>query len=451
MALWDLFKQKKIKPQPEQILLVPQTVSLEEAARLVQEHLASQSEDRQLVIFQEAAAGNRDAAAKSREIIKGVLEQKMLFVSGFENVQDASETIRRHVWGLGKLEDLYLDPEVDEIRVLCSGKVFVSRRGKNQAAAVRLNPDEVARLIERMIPYNESGVSLNESSPMLELIRADGSRLTALCSPVVKGHTFVLRKHGTIEMTPESLIRLQTLDSRVWRVLSLLVRGRRNILISGGTNSGKTTLLKMLIGELNPALAIRILDTDNEIRATEMYPDRDIIEMEAHPEVHADMKEIFEKILRLSPDVIIVGEFRGYGEAVEAIRACMKGHDGSIATTHYSSPQEAVRGTAMLMLEEGLNLSLRLAMARVAQAFNVVVQMFADSERGIKKITSITEIEEDEGTVRYRELVRWEPDNPDDYLGPGRWRILGKPGERACEAMKKHGVRASEIEEVFAD
>lgn len=374
----------------------------------------------------------------------------MLIISGFENLLDASEAIRRQLWGLGKLENLYLDPEVDEIRVLCNGRVFVSRRGKNCAASIRLAPDEVIQMVERLIPYDESGASLNESNPMLELVRADGSRLTALCTPVVRGCSFVLRKHGTIEMTPESLIKLQTLDMRVWKVLSLLVHGRRNILISGGTNSGKTTLLKMLIGELNPSLAIRTLDTDNEIRASNLYPDRDIIEMEAHTEVHADMKKIFEKILRLSPDVIIVGEFRGYGEAVEAIRACTRGHDGSMATTHFSSPEEAVRGTAMLMLEEGLNLSLRLAMARVAQAFNVVVQMFADSERGIKKITSITEIEESEGIVQYRELVRWVPDG-DDYLGSGRWQILGKPGNRACEAMKKHGIRTSEIEEVFAD
>lgn len=375
----------------------------------------------------------------------------MILVSEFENAQDTSEAIRRHTWGLDKLESLNLDPEVDEIRVLCNGKVFVSRRGKNQAVAVRLNPDEVARLIDRMIPYYESGGGLNESSPMLELIRADGSRLTALCSPVVKGHAFVLRKHGTIEMTPESLIKLRTLDERVWNVISLLIHGRRNILISGGTNSGKTTLLKMMIGELNPDLAVRILDTDNEIRATELYPDRDIIEMEAHTEVRADMKKIFETILRLSPDVIITGEFRGYGEAIEAIRACTRGHDGSIATTHFSSPEEAVRGTAMMMLEEGLSLSLRLAMARVAQAFNVVIQMFADSEIGVKKITSITEVEENGGTVRYKELVRWEPNNPDDYLGPGRWRILGKPSDRACEAMKKHGVSTGEIKEVFAD
>ncbi|MDN5375116.1 MAG: pilus assembly protein CpaF [Thermacetogenium sp.] len=433
------------------MLPIPRTVSLDEAAKLVQEHLALQSEDGQLVIFQEAAAGNRSAVKKSKDIIKDVLEQKMLTVLGFEDVCSAAEAIFRRVWGLDTLEPLYLDPEVDEIRVLCSGKVFISRKGKNQPAAVRLNPNDISRLIERMIPYNESGVCLNEGSPMLELVRSDGSRLTALCSPVVKGHAFVLRKHGTIEMTPESLIKLQTLDDKVWRVLSLLVRGRRNILISGGTNSGKTTLLKMLIGELNPALAIRILDTDNEIRATELYPDRDIIEMEAHPEVHADMKEVFEKILRLSPDVIVVGEFRGYGEAVEAIRACTRGHNGSIATTHFSSPQEAIRGTAMLMLEEGLNLSLKLAMARVAQAFNIVVQMFADSQKGVKKITSVTEIEEDDGAVRYRELVRWEPDSPDDYLGPGKWRILSKPGDRACEAMNKHGVSIGEIEEVFTD
>lgn len=425
-------------------------MNLLEAGKLVQEHLSNQNGEEQLLLFQEAAAGNHEAARECEKIIEHAIRQKLLIVEGHSSTQ-AAKLIRQSIWGLGSLESVYRDPTVDEIRVLGTGKVFVSRRGKNEPLDMQLSREEVTRIIERMIPYNETGVGLNESSPMLELVRADGSRLTALCPPVAKGPLFVLRKHGTIEMTPESLISLKTIDERVWKALRLLVKGRRNILLSGSTNSGKTTLLKMLIGEISPVLAVRILDTDNEIRAEELYPDRDIIELEAHPEAGASMSKLFEKILRLSPDVIIVGEFRGYGEAVEAIRACTRGHDGSMATTHFSSPEEAVRGTAMMMLEEGLNLSLKMAMSRVAQAFNIVVQMFADSEAGIKKVESITEIYETGGSVCYRELLRWQPDDPADYLGAGRWALVNPLSSVAIKEMAKYGVAQADIEEVFSD
>jgi pilus assembly protein CpaF len=423
-------------------------VSLREAAELVQEVLSKQADENRLRVFQEAAAGSSKAIAEAEGIIEGVLREEKLHVYGMDGRAAAAE-IRRLVWGLGPLEDIYRDPTVDEIRVLPSGRVYVSRRGKNEAVDVSLSQPEIETLIQRMIPYEETGSALNESSPMMELVRADVSRLTALCKPVAKGHLFVLRKHGTIEMRPEALIKLGTFDEKVWQVLSLLVRGRRNILISGPTKSGKTTLLKLLIGELHPKLAIRILDTDNELRAAEFYPERDIIEVEAHPERGADMKRLFEKILRLSPDVIIVGEFRGYGEAMEAMRACTRGHDGSMATAHFSDPEEAVRDTATMMLEEGLNLSLRLAMERVARAFNIVVQMFTDSVCGVKKVTGITEIFPADGKIEYRKLVEWRPHTEEDYLGPGEWVVLGAPGEKSIRKMLMHGVRRSEIEEVF--
>ena len=171
----------------------------------------------------------------------------------------------------------------------------------------------------------------------------------------------------------------------------ILIKGRRNIIISGGVNSGKTTLLKLLIGEFSPNLSIRVLDLDNELHVSKLYPERDIWELEAHPEIDVDMNSLFISILRLTPDVIVVGEFRGIGEAREAIRACTRGHTG-LATAHFSEPEEVVQGTAMMMLEEGMSLDLHNARLRVAQAFQFVVQMLSDTSRGIKKVVSITEI-----------------------------------------------------------
>lgn len=419
-------------------------LTLPEAVACIQEALASTDDEQRAEIFSRATAGVEIAAAHAERIVRELVEEHLIRVEGM-TASEIAKAAFVELWGLGKLQKLHQDPSVDEIRVNPDGKVFVSRRGRNEAVSEVLEQREVEQLVKRMVMH-DAGVSLNTGSPLLEAVRLDGSRLTAFCSPVAGGFGFALRKHGTVEMALENLTRLGTLDEKVWRILSALVRGRCNILVSGPVNSGKTSLLRKLIGELPSGLSIRILDVDNEIRASGIYPDRDILEMEHHPELKVTMRDLFRVILRLSPDVIIVGEFRGAGEALEAIRACVRGHDGSMATAHFSSPEEAVRGTAMLMLEEGLNLSLDQGMVRVAQAFNVVVQTFTDSERGVKKIVGITEIEEDNGAIGFRPLVKWDPFTR-DYLGPGRWTVQNAPSGKLCAKMARYGV--TRVAEVF--
>lgn len=435
--------KKKNKPAEEPR---EKHLTLPEAVAHIQEALASTDDEQRAEIFSRATAGVEIAAAHAKRIVRELVEEHLIRVEGMTSMEIA-EAAFVELWGLGRIQELYQDPSIDEVRVNPDGRVYVSRRGKNEAVSEVLERGEVEQLIKRMVMH-DAGVSLSTGSPLLEAVRLDGSRLTALCSPLTEGFSFALRKHGTVEMTVDNLTRLGTLDEKVWRILSVLVKGRCNILISGPVNSGKTSLLRMLVGELPPGLSIRILDVDNEIRASGRYPDRDILEMEHHPELKVTMRDLFRIILRLSPDVIIVGEFRGAGEALEAIRACVRGHDGSMATAHFSSPEEAVRGTAMLMLEEGLNLSLNQAMVRVAQAFNVVVQTFTDSERGVKKIVGITEIEEDNGAIGYRTLVAWDPFTQ-DYLGPGKWIVRNAPSRKLCLRMARYGVTPSQVAEVF--
>ena len=427
-------------------------MALQEAVNVVRTSLAEQGSEDNLRIFQMASAGDREAIAESREIIQSILEQEMVYLEGKPPQEQAAEMIRRSAWGLGQLEDLYADPTVDEITVLMNGKVFVCRRGKNEPTDLVVDPAEIGRLIEIMIPFNEMGnsASLTQSNSILELVRGDMNRLTAMGPPVIKGRFFVLRKRDTVKKTPESLIALKTIDERAWKALQLLVRGRRNTLISGGTNSGKTTLLEILTGELPANLNVRIIDTDTEADVARLYPDRNIIPLEAHPEAGANMQRLFEGTLRTSPDVIIVAEFRGIGEAIQAIRACLSGHAGSMATTFYSSPEDAIRGIAMMMIDEGMNLTPELAMERVAKAFNVIVQMIASRDRyGVKKIKSITEVQTKGSEIVYRELVRWVP-STSDYMGEGSWAIMNRPSPEMCQSMNEFGVMEEEIRDAFA-
>ena len=424
------------------------TLSVKDAGDKIVKYLIDTSNPEWIGLFEEGKSGVQGAYEKCLEIIKNILAEQKITVQGYSHKQAAVEIFKYH-YGLRELDDLYKDPEIDEIRIAPNGKAYVIRKGRLCQTDIQYTDIEVANLINRLKPISDVGVSLDESHPMMELVRPDGSRLTALCRPVTEGYCFALRKPGHLEST--DLVKLQTLDERVSRILNLLVKGRRNILICGGVNSGKTTLLRLLASELDPQLSVRVLDVDNELRLAQMYPDREIWELEAHPEVGADMNSLFSKILRLTPDVIIVPEFRGFGEVWTTIEACTRGHDGSMATAHFSSfasPEEAIRNTAMLAMQEGTQLPLELVIERVAQAFQIIIQTFNDARKGIKKITSITEVAADNGKIIYNPLVEWEPFG-DDYTGAGEWKTLNPPSVKCCTDMRVYGVTLPEVKEVF--
>ena len=137
------------------------------------------------------------------------------------------------------------------------------------------------------------------------------------------------------------------------------------------------------------------------------FPERDIVEFEEHPNTGRTLENLFRTILRYSPNRIIMGEFRGTGEARSAIEACLRGHEGSMATAHFNSPKEAIEGTARLLLAEGYSVKPEIAAATVASAFNVVVQMFGDTTRGIIKLDSITDLQIDGAQITYNDILKW--------------------------------------------
>jgi pilus assembly protein CpaF len=297
------------------------------------------------------------------------------------------------------------------------------RKIKNEKLdGVLFRDDEHVKMIITRITMHDQGVTLNKSYPTIESMRRDGTRITATCPPVTKNTTLVLRKPYPHLITSDEMIKLGTMDKKTWAILKTLTRASANILISGGVGSGKTTLLRMLANEIDHSARIIVLETDSELMLNKAFPGRDIIEFEEHRESKRSLRDLFGIVLRYSPTVIIVGEFRGAGEAKEAIRACMRGHN-SMDTAHFSSPREAIEGTAKLLLEEGMNLPLDVAVSTVASAFNIVVQMFGDAVRGVIMVESVTEVSIDQGEVKYQDLIRWTPHGT-DYLD-GSWQSRG--------------------------
>ncbi|MFX4261208.1 ATPase, T2SS/T4P/T4SS family [Pelotomaculum propionicicum] len=437
---------KKKKPQapiePEEKI-----VGLEKAIELVQNALVKSESDG--AVFDDAVGGLVGAKEKAIKIITQILYDNKIIVEGY-SFDIAAEEIYRMAWGLGVVEELYRDPSIDEIRINDYDKIFVSKRGKNERAGVRFNDTEDARRVISRLYTHDVGISLTETTPVVESVRQDGSRLTALGKPVTETTVAIIRKHDTFEMTVENLCRTGTLDEKTWDVLQFLVRGRANILIIGGFGSGKSTLQRRLVKELPPSLRIITLESDREMLLRKHYPDRDIIEIEEHANLEgSSLKELLRTTFRLSPDVIIIGEFRGAGEAVEAIKSC-RVLRGSMATAHFSSAEEAVEGTAMLMLEEGLTLPFELAKIRVARAYNVAVELFSDTERGIKKVVRLTEIcvDEKNSKVVYKTLLEWVP-STEDYLGPGEWVLKNKPSNYLINQMARYIPSTREVDALW--
>jgi len=444
-----MLKIKWLKNKNNQTEIAPEEkhLSMEQAIDYVQNEIVKLSDDKD-VIFKDAEAGVPGAKERALIEIECILAQGFVFVEDL-TMKAAAEQIYRKSWGLDVIEDLYRDPTVDEIRINDHETIYVSRKGKNERVPLKFgSPDEAKRVIDRLYAH-DVGVSLTETTPVVESIRLDGSRLTIIGSPVTETTVAVIRKQDTFEMTLENLSNAGTLDELVFMLLSLLVRGRSNILVVGGFGSGKTHLERWLIKEMSSHLRIVSLEPDREIRIRKHYPDRDVVELEGHNELEgATLKELLRTIFRLSPDVIIFPEFRGTDEAIEAIKAC-RTLRGCMATAHFMSAEETIEGTAMFLLEEGLTLPFELAKVRVARAFNIVIEMFSDTDRGIKKLVKVTETVVRDNMVTFNPLLEWFP-YTDDYLGPGEWRLLNKPSEELLKQMSRYINAVKEVESIWS-
>jgi pilus assembly protein CpaF len=388
-------------------------------------------------IVENTLAGVPGYKGRLQESIIDILESFGIEVEGMTHKEAAYE-IYKSSWGLGPIEELYDDPSINEIRVNGPDQVVVMRNIQNERVDVKFkNQDEISNLVNRMIMHDR-GVGINRSNPAIESMRKDGTRLTATCPPETANFTLALRKHFPNILAAEDHIKRGSMDDNVWKIIQTLIRGRANILVAGGVGSGKTTLVRTLFKYTNPTARTIVIESDSELHLARQFPDRDIVEFEEHPEVGRTLEKIFRTVLRYSPNMIILGEFRGAGEAKEAVRACSRGHDGSMATAHFPTPQEAIEGTGRLLVEEGMNISVEAATLLVANAYNVVIQMFGDSTRGVILIESVTEIIPKGSTIEYSDLIRWVP-HGSDYLD-GEWQIKNPFSPRLQNKLARYGV-----------
>lgn len=396
-----------------------------------------------------AMAGHRESRNIIIGFFEGIIEGKKVIVEGYNN-RELAENVFSEKYGLGILDKYFLDPSIDEIRVNGIDNIKIVRRGIPIPISETFNDEEqIERTIKRLI-MEDIGISIDKSNPIIESILMDGSRLTATCYPVSSNWNFILRKHDSFEPTLENYIEVGTFDKFVWDRLSVLARGNAKMLISGNVSSGKSTLLVKLVGELDDNFRIGVIGKNSEIKLMEKYPKRDVIEFQEQPQLGVNMKELFNTMLRESIDSLVVEEFRGSGEAIEAVRACSRGLPSAFSTAHFNNPKEAIEGVGLLLIEEGLNLTLDLAQLRVARAFNVVVQLFGDAITGKKKLLSVSEVSvNSNNSIIVNDLIKWEPLG-DEFFGEGDWVSLNSPSDEMLRSMLVN-VSREEVERLGWD
>jgi pilus assembly protein CpaF len=306
------------------------------------------------------------------------------------------------VLGYGPIEPFLRDDEITEIMVNGHDQVFIERKGVLYETDVRFaDDDHVMRVVERIV----SGVGrrVDESSPMVDARLPDGSRVNVILPPLaLNGPVMTIRKFSADALTADDLIELGSVSRELMEVLEHCVRGKLNVLISGGTGVGKTTLLNVLSTFIPSSERIVTIEDAAELQLRQ----RHVISLEARPaniegQGEIRIRQLVRNALRMRPDRIVVGEVRG-AETLDMLQAMNTGHEGSLTTIHANSPRDALARLEVLVLMAGLDLPLRVIREQISSAFDVVIQLtrLADGSRRVTHVTEVLRMESDVVTVQ---------------------------------------------------
>jgi pilus assembly protein CpaF len=338
-----------------------------------------------------------ESRALVRELVATIIEKEKLPISGLER-NYLIEQIEHETFGLGPLEPLVADTTIDEILVNGPHRVFVERFGKLEQTNVIFKDDNHLRqIIDRIV--SRIGRRIDESSPMVDARLKDGSRVNAIIPPLaIDGSSLSIRKFKKDPLRADDLIRLGSLTKEIITLMEIAVKGKLNLLISGGTGTGKTTLLNILSSFIPDSERILTIEDAAELQLQQSH----VVRLETRPpniegKGQVTQRELVKNSLRMRPDRIIVGEVRG-GEALDMLQAMNTGHEGSLTTVHANSPRDALaRIETMVMFSES-NLSHQALNRQIANAFHLVMQITRYSD-GVRRISSISEITGMEGDV----------------------------------------------------
>ena len=311
------------------------------------------------------------------------------------------------ILGNGPLEQLLRDGEVTEIMVARFDKIYVERAGHLTLTDLRFNTEEhLRKTIDRIV--GKVGRRIDESSPLVDARLMDGSRVNAAVQPIaIDGATLTIRKFFKEMFTSQDMVITNTISRQALDVLEACVRGRLNIVISGGTGSGKTTTLNVMSSFIPEEERIVTLEDSAELQLNKPH----VIRMETRPmntegNGEVTIRDLVKNSLRMRPDRIVVGEVRD-AAALDMLQAMNTGHDGSLTTVHANSPADALSRLETMSLMSGMDLPVSVVREQISRAVDLVVQQ-SRLRDGSRRITSITEIGNDvDGRIEAFELFKF--------------------------------------------
>ncbi len=388
-------------------------------------------------------------AAELREEIRELFDQAVTdsgLILNRNQREQLLEQIVAEILGYGPIDAFLHEDGVTEVMVNGPKQVYVERHGKLHETKVTFQDDDhVIRIIQRIIA--PLGRRIDESSPMVDARLPDGSRVNAVVPPLaIDGPTINIRRFARIPFTVQDLVLFGTATPELMQFLDACVKARLNIIISGGTGTGKTTLLNVVSGFLPASERIVTIEDAAELQLRQ----RHVVRLESRPpniegRGQITIRQLVINALRMRPDRMVVGEARG-GEALDMLQAMNTGHDGSMTTIHSSNPRDTLRRIETMVLMAGMDLPLRAIREQVASAIDLIVhiQRMAD---GVRRVVQVSEVQGMEGdTIVMQDVFAFKQTGIEDGRVMGR---LTPTGIRPSFANKLEMAGASLSPEVF--
>jgi pilus assembly protein CpaF len=329
--------------------------------------------------------------------------------------------IMHETFGLGPIEPLLSDPDISDILVNRYNQVYIEKFGKLHKVDVTFRDDShLLQIIDRIV--SKIGRRVDESSPYVDARLPDGSRVNAIIPPLaLDGPVLSIRRFGVDPLKMSDILAFGTMTHNMAKILEGCVKSRLNILVSGGTGTGKTTLLNILSEYIPHDERIVTIEDSAELQLKQEH----VVRLETRPpniegRGEVTQRDLVRNTLRMRPDRIIVGEVRG-GEALDMLQAMNTGHDGSLSTIHSNTARDALARLETMVLMAGMELPERAVREQIASAINVIVHLQRLSDGG-RKVVSISEITGMEGsTIVMQDIFVYEKKG----IGPDK-RVIGE-------------------------
>ena len=398
-----------------------------------------------------------DLSKKGREYVYAMCSEKIsrIVKDGEVELKDIAlnrliESIVSEITGFGPIESLLNDDYITEIMINGPKKVFIEKEGEILPTNITFeNEEQLRRLIDKIV--QPLGRRVDESSPLVDARLPDGSRVNVIIPPLSDYPVVTIRKFRKDIFTRDDLIKLGSLDDKTADLLNLFLKARLNIIVSGGTGTGKTTFLNFLSSMIPSKERIITIEDSKELQLRQPH----IISLESRPpniegKGEIVIRDLVRNALRMRPDRIIVGEVRG-PEAFDMLQAMNTGHDGSMSTIHANSPEDVVPRLIAMVLMIGAKLTEKAIASMILGGIDIIVHLYR-FEDGSRKIGFIGEFIEDSSSelgikfIPFLEFKRTGVDENGKVVGS--YNLVYPPGKLRCyKKMELHGIKFDKLEQ----